>query len=341
MQRKVLENILLPLALMFIFIASEVTALVNAGISITTKGYITYLLEIATFYSNLLVVAPVFFIKRRLVLFIGRLVVLIVIYHLLRCWLTFTYTASRPFWQYIFSGDRIVLTIWRLDYALGFSFFIVVLKALERKKLEKQRIQLELLQAKEEKARAENTLVQMQLNPHTLHNALSYLEAQCRKYSPQMTEAIVLISEVLEPLMINTQTVEKVPVSRSLSQIDNLIALQRLIHNNSQSLRATSKVELGDDELLLPPSLLMPVIENLFKYGKLNDPESPATIDIKIDSGTLHLNTWNQKKRKTFPGNGVGLDSVRYILNYYYPGKHSLTTVDKDTDYTVSLTIQL
>ncbi|MCH5717848.1 histidine kinase [Niabella hibiscisoli] len=241
----------------------------------------------------------------------------------------------------MFSADRLVLTAWRLEYVLGITLVVAALHHIGQRALERKQLQMELLAAKAERSRVESLLVQMQLNPHTLHNALSYLEAQSRKYAPQMTEAIVLISEVLEPLMINTQTVEKVPVSRSLSQIDNLIALQRLIHNNSQSLRATSKVELGDDELLLPPSLLMPVIENLFKYGKLNDPESPATIDIKIDSGTLHLNTWNQKKRKTFPGNGIGLDSVRYILNYYYPGKHSLTTVDKDTDYTVSLTIQL
>lgn len=341
MQRRTLENLFLPLALMFILIASEATALFNAGISITVKGYTTYLLEIATFYCNLIWVAPLLFIKRKPVIFICRLSVLIVIHHFIRCWITINYAATRSFWQFFFSGDRLVLTVWRLDYALGFSFFVVVLKALERRKLEKQRMRFELLQAREEKARAENTLVQMQLNPHTLHNGLSYLEAQSRRYAPEMTEAIVLLSEVLEPTMINTQTIEKVPVGRSLLQIQNLVALQRLLYSDRQSINLTTDMEEDDYKLLLPPSLLMPVIENVFKYGKLNDPDAPATIDIKIAEGILYLNTCNKRKKRNQPGNGIGLTSVHHILNYYYPGKHSFDIRETEAEYAVSLNIEL
>jgi len=341
MQRKIFENLVLPLGWMLLHIAIEIFVLYRGGNPPTVIGYLTYVLELVTFYSNLVWVAPLLLIKRKPLRFVSSLIVLIAANHLARCWLAVNHASVGSFWQLLLSGDRLVLTIWRLEYALGFSFFIVVLKALERRRVEKEKIRFELLHVNEERARIENTMVQLQLNPHTLHNGLSYLEAQSRKLAPQMTEAIVLLSSVLEPALINAQRVDKVPISNSLSQIENMIALQRLIHGDRQSLRVTTELEVGDDKLLLPPSLLMPVIENVLKYGKLNDPKAPATIDIKIDKGFLYLNTWNQKKKRTSPGNGIGLTSVKHILNYYYFGQHSFDVRENDEEYAVSLTIQL
>lgn len=341
MEGKFWTRLILPTTWMFVFVICEIWVLYSAGVPPTCRGYLTYLLEFATLYVNLLWVTPILFIERRPLLFAFRLIILIVIYHSIRCWFAFNYRATKPFEQFLLSGDQLVLTVWRLDFALGFSFFFVVLKALERRKLEKQMMRIELLQAKDEKEKAESTMVQMQLNPHTLHNALSHLQAQSRVHAPQMTEAIELFSAVLEPSLINTETVEKVPVSKALSQIQNLVALQRLLHSGRQSVKLTTSFKEDDHELLLPPSLLMPVIENVFKYGTLNDPDAPATIDIKIAEGILYLNTCNKRKKRNQPGNGIGLTSVHHILNYYYPGKHSFDIRETEAEYAVSLNIEL
>ncbi len=335
------ENLAIPLAAILFLIGKEIMVMHRADMPVTLTGYLTYLLEIATFFVNLVWLAPLAFSKNRKLLFLVCLLALLVAHHLLRCILAYDTISQTHFTTFVLSADRIMLTLWQIDRPLFLSFLIVVLQAINQRKLERQQLQIDIMKVKEENARIESTMAQMQLSPHLLLNGLSHLEAITAEKVPEAATAIELMGEMLRPTLINHQKIKMVPLFASVTQINNRIAFEQLVTTKKIYVTLESNITKAESEPVLPPSLLMPAIENVLKYGDLNLLDTSATIQVWFEDGILKLTTWNLKSNKAVFGTGLGLQSMVQILNYYYPQRHQLTVVQNENEYTFKLTINL
>jgi LytS/YehU family sensor histidine kinase len=91
--------------------------------------------------------------------------------------------------------------------------------------------------------------------------------------------------------------------------------------------------------MMIPPLLLLPMVENAFKHGgNLALSGINIAVHLQVKGKEIHFTVYNRYSRE--PGDkppGIGLPTLKERLDHYYPGKHTLTTMDNGMEYQVKL----
>ena len=137
---------------------------------------------------------------------------------------------------------------------------------------------------------------------------------------------------------------EKVLVTKEWKLIENYADLEALRFNQEVDLSLSERIE--DKEATVAPLLLIPIIENAFKYGLIESVSRPLIrINLEVNNGTLTLKTKNSSsnktKRKPNHKNGIGLENLRKRLSIEYPSRHQLIIDESEEYFSVTLTIVL
>jgi sensor histidine kinase YesM len=96
--------------------------------------------------------------------------------------------------------------------------------------------------------------------------------------------------------------------------------------------------------LVISPFLLIPFIENTFKYGINSQQDSHIVIKVQLKRNELYLQAFNNKvviDELRDDKVGLGISNTRQRLNLLYPSKHLLTITETEKDFSVSLHIKL
>jgi len=89
----------------------------------------------------------------------------------------------------------------------------------------------------------------------------------------------------------------------------------------------------------LPALLLMPLVENAFKYSA-GLPEASIHVQLITQNDVLKFVTSNRYAYSGLPHRGgIGLQNVRRRLQHYFPDRHLLDIQDIQHLFTVTLTI--
>lgn len=133
---------------------------------------------------------------------------------------------------------------------------------------------------------------------------------------------------------------ETVPLSREIDYLNNYIELQKL--RSAATVMVNFKVSGNVEEVSIAPLLLLPFVENAFKYGISSREESPVNISLEIGHQRLVFKVKNRKLSDSEKySTGIGVPNVQRRLALLYAGKHNLEIDDKDDFYSVTLTINL
>ena len=209
-----------------------------------------------------------------------------------------------------------------------------VISAILRMYVEWKRNENLRLSVEKENIKSELQFLKAQLNPHFLFNSLNTIYALSVKKSPDTSEAIVDLSELMR-YMIYEADKDLVPLNKELDYIKSYIQLQRLRLSDSEnvSLKIT-----GEDRGRAVPPLL---IENAFKYGTDYKGKTYVKISLIITDASIYLNVKNKIGifREPTKNSGIGLENIRNQLELIYPGLHNLEVSNDGQDYEVSLTI--
>ena len=128
--------------------------------------------------------------------------------------------------------------------------------------------------------------------------------------------------------------------NKEIAYLERYISLQKL--------RLTDKTHIdfqikgNVDTVEISPMLLIPFVENAFKYGVSNEVDTTIKIVIEIVKKDIHLLVDNTKlPTKTIieASNQIGINNVRSRLDLIYGNRHTLTINDSDTHYKVQLKI--
>lgn len=142
--------------------------------------------------------------------------------------------------------------------------------------------------------------------------------------------------------VVTESTQDFVTLEKELGYIHDYIELQKLRIDDDNLLDFTVTGEAMNKEIA--PLLLIPFIENAFKYGVNPDEESVIKIAIEIDEKSLHLYTKNEIVVTAVSENlksEKGLENTQKRLNYLYANKHTLSIVNDGKTYVVHLKIEL
>ncbi|WCT12080.1 sensor histidine kinase [Mucilaginibacter jinjuensis] len=335
-----------------IFIAYELSALYYIIPHFTSPLDIAihYLLNIGLFYCNSLFLFPKAYKSKsilQLPLLAGiilEIVLYLVLLYSLDHFLALLKISTLPVRS---TNSFIVTSTYRAFYMIlistGYWLGGYLLKSrieidvLIQKQLEDKNEQLEL---QKKIIVSENAFLKAQINPHFLFNSLNFVYNTIHKVSASAAEAVMLLSDITRYSLRKSDANGQMPIHEEIEQISNLIELNQLRFNGELQI----KFELGliTPSFTIPPLLLVSFVENIFKYGKLNDPETPAVVSIKEADGVLQFRSKNViQKRKGTEGYGVGLENTKLRLNNIFADRHRLDIATTENIYTVELDIQM
>lgn len=181
-----------------------------------------------------------------------------------------------------------------------------------------------------------------QINPHFLFNALNSIYSLTIPCSDTASNAVLKLSSILRYMLYETDR-SSVSLSDEISVIENYLGLQQLRLTDKTSL--TFVKEGAAERYRIEPLLLIPLIENAFKYGIDSSEASYIDIRLKIDDGRLVMEVKNKivgiNKKKEDSAGGLGIRNIKRRLELLYPESHVFRAEERGGEFFVYLSIPL
>ncbi|HEX8575139.1 MAG TPA: histidine kinase [Flavobacterium sp.] len=204
------------------------------------------------------------------------------------------------------------------------------------------RRQVRLVEMENKQLQTELSLLKSQVNPHFLFNTLNNLYGLILQDKTKKAAEITLRLSDLMRYLLETSKAEKVKLSNEIKFIHDYLEVEKIrIDKSSKVLFEVSGMEKR--EAAVAPMLFIPIVENIFKYGKLQKDDC-ATVSLAIQGNELFfeaMNTIDTNVAITLEKSGTGLESLRKRLDIVYPGRHSLHIVNDNKLFKVTLQITL
>jgi len=221
-------------------------------------------------------------------------------------------------------------------FSLVIAYFTYLRDEKKRQKiLEDQKLQLEV-----EISQANLNFLKSQINPHFLHNTLNFLYSKSLPYSPELSEGILTLSDIMRYALSEGNARDgKAPLKDEIEHVRNVIRIQQLRFRNSLNVEFTVEGVLNTAKII--PFVLITIVENAFKHGDLKNTESPIVIKLREQDNSLYFFCRNKKKNGPKElSTGIGLDNIRKRLDLAYKGNYSITVKDETDFYTTELNIE-
>ncbi len=202
-----------------------------------------------------------------------------------------------------------------------------------------QQASQQALQYQKDKINAELLFLKTQINPHLLFNTLNNIYALSLTGSSKTSDSILKLSEVMR--YITDEAVnDLVELGKEINCIQNYVALEQLRLNNKTTLNFNAAG--CNTTLKIPPLLLLPFTENIFKHGISN--RESSVIDIVISTNDKSISYYSRNtvfaKAAAISRKGTGIANVRKRLDFLYKENYTLTINNDSNFFEVLLKIQ-
>jgi LytS/YehU family sensor histidine kinase len=217
-----------------------------------------------------------------------------------------------------------------LVFFLGMVFFSLMLQINNRWR-----------KAEKEKLKAELSYFKAQINPHFLFNSLNTIYSLAIQKADNTPEAVVKLSGMMR-YVISDASHDFVPLENEISYITDYIELQKIRFGDTVTIDY-QPCDPGPVKYIAP-LILIPFIENAFKFGVNPEADSLIVIMINITGPELHLHVFNIKvsiRQESETVGGLGISNARQRLALLYPDNHRLLIDDAEDKFTVDLYITL
>lgn len=191
---------------------------------------------------------------------------------------------------------------------------------------------------------SELSLLKSQTNPHFLFNTLNSLYASSFQFGDKNTaQAIGHMAGLLRYMLHNNQQTA-VSLEAEIDHIEDYIALQQFRFKNNLNVSFIQEINAT---VFLAPMLLMPLIENAFKYGVIPNEQNNIDIHLTLDEHQLTLNVINTDKSKqikqqsSYIESGWGLDNLKQRLNMLYNQNFILNCQHIQDSYVAKLELKI
>ena len=232
----------------------------------------------------------------------------------------------------IFEISRFVLSylvrlVWFITiYALAVIFYY------QRKEDEEKVISDKL---KSEKLDMELRYLKSQINPHFLFNALNNIYSMVYTRDENAADGVLKLSEMLRYVLVDCQA-EMIPLSKEIKYVENFINFQMMRMAGPRDVVLEQEVEKED--FMIAPMLLQPIIENCFKYSRLEThPDGYVHVRVQQKGNKFRfeaVNTVAENAKPLVPVNepkksGIGQVNVQQRLMLHY-GEDYVFDIEQD-----------
>jgi len=196
------------------------------------------------------------------------------------------------------------------------------------------------LYAETSKTQAELSFLKAQINPHFLFNTLNNIYSLAMTRNENTAMSIMKLSNMLRYVTEYTRD-DYVLLESEIDCLRDYIDLQKL--------RLTAKTKVNFSVTGSPginciaPLVLLPFLENAFKYGVSNHEASEINILLNTSEHHIHFYCSNKLFRITpdTSRTGIGISNTRQRLDHLYPDKYELQISEGNGAYAISLQLQV
>jgi len=237
------------------------------------------------------------------------------------------------FWnEPVFFTSNYILMLLAISSMLGFRFLKDKIQTeITLKNLEKEKISTEL------------DFLKAQINPHFLFNSLNNILFQIDKTNMNARETLLKFSEMLRYQLYECKS-DLIEIEKEAQYIKNYIEIQMLRKTDQYNCYFTVADSVRN--FRIAPLLLIPFIENAFKYvsnhsARMNN----ILISMNYQDGDFVFLISNDKDHLSpvtiSENKGIGLSNVRRRLDLLYDKKYKLDIINDEDQYKVNLKIKV
>ena len=319
------------LTLMFFFYTLEIDP-VSYAFDYAIHSTLSYAFIV---YANALWLMPRLYRKKRYLAYTVSVLVMLVAITYLRVYsqvyIWFHYIIEKPmvleFRSYIYTF--IINTLFFI-FSVAFRFTLDFFQLRrQQEKLVKQH------------AEAQLNLLKAQVQPHFLFNTLNNIYFVAQRESPVTADLIEKLSSIMR-YFLEQGPKQEIALTTELDFIRNYIELEKM----RMRYPVKTTIELPEDlsVVKIPPMLLIPLVENVFKHG-IDKREKNNYISIHLQlSGRLDFCVCNRickDHSDNGKGWGIGLNNLSQRLSILYGDNFVLESHRSQDTYTSKLNIPL
>lgn len=179
-----------------------------------------------------------------------------------------------------------------------------------------------------------------QIQPHFFFNTLNSLYALTFKTSKKAAEVVLKLSEIMEYVIYDTNK-KRIRLLKEINYVQNYIELEKIRKGDL----VESNIEIiGEiDDVVIPPFLFLPFIENCFKHGQLETGGFFVEITFKRNEKELEFILKNSYDQESLPNTkpGIGIVNTKRRLELIYGNTYQLKNYLAKNQYVVVLKIPL
>ena len=269
---------------------------------------------------NFYVLIPLLLKKERYFFYVVVFIINILVFTQLNIWF-FEYLIDYVFPDYYFISYHSNITLFTI-----FAVFLIITTLIKLSvdwfyfnshenrelKISNQHIQTQL------------STLRSQINPHFLFNSLNVIYALAIENKAETKDAIVQLSDILRYVIYDSNR-EYVTLKDEVALLKNYIEFQQFRHQQNDNI--TFNCTIVDENYQIYPMLLLPLVENSFKYGIKGDINN-TFIHINLIQKNKEFmfdieNNYSENLLETNEHSGLGLENIKKNLEIVYPKKHN------------------
>ncbi|RPG28487.1 MAG: histidine kinase [Muricauda sp. TMED12] len=200
--------------------------------------------------------------------------------------------------------------------------------------------------ANKEKKLAELRGLKAQINPHFLFNTLNTIYSNALKKDDRTADLIMKLSDNFRYILL-AGSKDYVPIKNEIDHMKDYVSLQSV--RMADKLEAVMTFDIEDHGKVIAPLLMMPFVENAFKYSSsLRGKGHKIIIKVSLKQGQFNfycsnpfgdLNTAGMDHQ--WQNSGIGITNTKRRLETMYPNRHNLIIRNNLDNFIVDLTITL
>lgn len=298
-------------------------------------GFLNVGTYVVIIYGNALWLLPRFYEKKQWVLYASLALLMICLVAFFRYYGSF-YVYNRFFtdkpspFRWLGIGASLITCF--LVYLTSILFYITLrFFQLKRKQ---ERLQ-------QQHAESQLNLLKSQVQPHFLFNTLNNIYFVAQRESPATAVLLEKLSSILR-YFVDEAPKEKIALPAELNFIRNYIELEKM--RMRYPLDVDIQEQSDRDTVLVPPMLLIPLVENVFKHGvdKLRK-DNFIKLSVRVHQNRLDVRVENLllPTAGKAASSGTGLHNLRSRLQLLYGTRYTLQAGEAASLYVAQLSIPL
>ncbi|MEM6542422.1 MAG: histidine kinase [Bacteroidota bacterium] len=290
-------------------------------------------------YVNYLILVPKLLLKRKIILYIVVSILFLALFNYVmnKAFLTMPLRRFQDF-AAMDSMKAVKYAPYFMTFTFSFAFFLLGgVLALTKNFYKRDRITQTIRAQRNE---TELQFLRAQLNPHFLFNSLNSIYSMVRNKSNDAPDAIISLSELMRYMLYETRE-DVVPLAKEIDYIKNYVELQLYRLSDPENVKLHIKGDYTDKKI--PPLLLIPFVENAFKYGTDFKGKTEVTIKMDVLGSSLFFEACNKINtyRKDKINSGIGLENIKTRLALLFPETHALNINKTKEKFVVQLELNL